>query len=104
MKADNKPKRPDFSIDMLHRMDMEPCFLPSTWYFDEFAFHRTGSQETQHKLIILGMSSNPQRGVQRSPNMKVCCDLMKERIFGPSFIMETIVTGVVFMMMLEQIV
>jgi hypothetical protein len=39
LKPDDKPKRIDFAVDMLHRIDMDPGFLRSILFSKKATFH-----------------------------------------------------------------
>jgi hypothetical protein len=42
LKPDNKRKWLDFAINILHRIDMDPSFLPSILFSDKATFHQLG--------------------------------------------------------------
>jgi hypothetical protein len=63
LKPDDKSKRLDSAIDMLHWIDMNPGFLPSILFSDEATFHQSGkvSRHNAHTWGLENLTSAERR-------------------------------------------
>jgi hypothetical protein len=88
-------------IQMFNRIQVER-FLDSIIFSDESTFH-VGGKVNAHNCRIWG-SKNPLVSLEHvhdSQNVNVFCALSKEKVYGP-FFMETTITGIVYLDMLQQ--
>jgi hypothetical protein len=51
LKPNDKPKRLDFAIDVMHRIAMDPGFLQSMFFSDEATFHQSGKVNRHNARI-----------------------------------------------------
>jgi hypothetical protein len=79
----DKPKRLDFATDILHRIDMDPIFLPSILFSDAATFHQPG-KVSRHNVRISGSENPHTHGevARDSPKVNVWCGLMKGKDIG----------------------
>ncbi|PNF27089.1 hypothetical protein B7P43_G08552 [Cryptotermes secundus] len=99
----DKVVRKEFCMKMFHRMQDDEKFLDSVILSDESTFHVSGNVNT-HNCRIWG-NENPRvalEHVRDSPNVNVFCTLSKERVYGPFFFMETTITGIAYLDMLQE--
>ena len=90
-------------MQMFQRMQDDGKFLDSVIFSDESTFHVSCRVNT-HNCRIWG-SENPRvslEHVPNSPKMNVFCDLGKERVYSTFFFMETTITGIVHLDMLQK--
>jgi len=90
-------------MQMFQRIQDDGKFLDSVIFSDESTFHVSGRVNT-HNCRIWG-SENPRvslEHVRDSPKVNVFCALSKERVYGPFFFMETTITGIVYLDMLQE--
>jgi len=88
---------------MFQRIQDDGEFLDSVIFSDESTFHVSGRVNT-HNCRIWG-SENLRvslEHVRDSPKVNVFCALRKERVYGPFFFMETTITGIVYLDMLQE--
>jgi hypothetical protein len=84
-------------------MQDDERFLDSVIFSDESTFHVSGKVNT-HNCRIWG-SENPRfflKDVPDSPKVNMFCSLSKERLYGPFLLMETTITGIVYLDMLRE--
>ncbi|PNF13977.1 hypothetical protein B7P43_G08668, partial [Cryptotermes secundus] len=99
----DKVVRKGFCMQMFHRIQDDEKFLDSVIFSDESTFHVSGEVST-HNCRIWG-SENPRvslEHVHHSPKVNVFCALSKESVYGPFFYMETTITGIVYLDMLQE--
>jgi hypothetical protein len=73
LKPDDKPKRQDFAIDTLHRIDMDPGFLPSILFSDKAKFHQSGKVSWHNSSIWCSEDPHIHREVARDgPKVNFC--------------------------------
>ena len=99
----DKVVRKEFCMQMFQRIQDDGKFLDSVIFSDESTFHVSGRVNT-HNCRIWG-SENPRvslEHVRDSPKVNVFCALSKERVYGPFFFMETTITGIVYLDMLQE--
>jgi hypothetical protein len=92
-------------MQMFHLIQDDERFLDSVIFNDESTFHVSGNVST-HNCRIWG-SKNPRvflEHVHDSPRVNVFCALSRQRAYGPFFFVETMITGIVYLDMLQQFV
>lgn len=97
----DRPKRVEFAVDMLQRIQHDEDFLKKVCFSDEATFHVSGTIN-RHNVRIWG-SETPHAVVELqrdSPKVNVWCGLMHNKIIGPFFFIETTVNGCVYLDML----
>ncbi|PNF24476.1 hypothetical protein B7P43_G06841 [Cryptotermes secundus] len=78
-------------------------FLDSVIFSDERTFHVSGKVDTHNCRIW--SSENPPvslEHVRDKAKLNVFCALSKERVYGPFFFIETTITGIVYLDMLQE--
>ena len=86
LKPEGKPRRKEFTVTMLHRLDSDPGFLKLVCFSDESTFHVSGLIN-RHKSRIWG-SQYPHETYELerdSPKLIVWCGIMHDKIIGPFF-------------------
>ncbi|PNF19071.1 hypothetical protein B7P43_G11300 [Cryptotermes secundus] len=99
----NKVVCKEFCMQMLHQTQDDEKFLDSVIFSDMDTFHVSGKVNT-HNCGTWG-SENPcvyLEHVRDSPKVNVFCTLSKERVYGHFFFMETTITGIVYLDMLQE--
>jgi hypothetical protein len=99
----DKPKRKDFAVHMLNRINEDNAFLQRLLFSDEATFHLSG--RVNHHNIRIWDSEQPRvvrQHRRESPKVNVWCGLMHDCIIGPFFFAEKTVTANVYSDMLEQ--
>ena len=84
LKPEDKPRRKEFAVTMLDRLDSDPGFLKRVCFSDGSIFHVSGLIN-RHKSIIWG-SQNPLETYELerdSPKLNVWCEIMHDKIIGP---------------------
>lgn len=100
--GDDKPRRFNFTVEMLERIDANADFLRNIIFTDEATFHVSGVVNRQN-LRIWG-TENPHHVVETirdSPKVNVWCGLMCDRIIGPFFFAEPTVTKESYLDMIQ---
>jgi len=90
-------------MQMFQRIQDDGKFLDSVIFSDESTFHVIRRVNT-HNCRIWG-SDKPRvslEHVRDSPKVNVFCALSKERVYGPIFFMESTITGIVYLDMLQE--
>jgi hypothetical protein len=90
-------------LDFLSRLEDDELFTAKIVFSDEATFHLSGNVN-RHNLRIWG-SNNQYEVIEHkrgSPKLKVFCALSEENVFGPIFFVESTVTGIVYLDMLEE--
>lgn len=103
IKPTDRPRRTDFAVEILQRIDNDPNFLQNVLFTDEATFHVNGSVN-RHNCRIWG-AEHPRvlaEYIRDSPKVNVWCGLMYNRIFGPFFFAEKTINGAVYLDMLEN--
>ncbi|PNF39058.1 hypothetical protein B7P43_G04850, partial [Cryptotermes secundus] len=99
----DKAVRKEFCMQIFHRIQDDEKFPVSVIFSDESTFHASAKVST-HNCRIWG-SENPRvflEHVRDSPKVNMFCVLSKERVYGPFFFMETTITGIVYLDMLQE--
>lgn len=97
------PRRAEFAIEILDRIDGNNDYLKRICFSDEATFHISGRVNRQN--VRIWGSEKPhviREHVRDSPKVNVWCGLMHSRIIGPFFFAESTVTANVYLDMLEQ--
>ena len=88
-KPEDKPRRKEFAVTMLHRLDSDPGFLKRVCFSDESTFHVSGLIN-RHNSRIWGLQ-NPHETYELErdfPKLNVWCEIMRDKIIGPFFFAE----------------
>jgi hypothetical protein len=87
---------------MLVRIDDDEGFLQSVLFSDEATFHVSGLLNRYNVRIWGSENPHESREFERdSPNFKVLCGLMRNRIIGPFFFIENTIAANVYLDMLN---
>lgn len=101
----DKPRRQQFAVNMLDRLDADEGFLTRVCFSDESTFHVSGLVN-RHNVRIWG-SENPHvtRELTRdSPKVNVWCGLMHNKVIGPFFFCEKTITAHIYLDVLRAYV
>ena len=104
-KPEDKPRRNEFAVKMLHRLDSDPSFLKRVCFSDESTFHVSGLIN-RHNSRIWG-SQNPHETYELerdSPKLNVWCGIMHDKIIGPFFFAEKSLTAQIYFNLLIEYV
>ena len=88
LKPEDKPRRKDFAVTMLYRLDSDPGFLKRVCFSDESTFHVSGLIN-RHNSKIWG-SQNPHETYELerdSPKLNVWSGIMHDKIISPFFLL-----------------
>ena len=105
LKPLDKPRRKEFALTILHRLDSDPGFLKRVCFSDESTFHVSGIIN-RHISRIWG-SQNPHETYERegdSPKVNVWCGIMHDKIIGPFFFAEKSITAKIYLDLLTEYV
>jgi hypothetical protein len=90
-------------MQILHWKQVDQRFVDSVIFSDESTFH-VSSEVNIHNCNIWG-SNNPRvslEHVRYIPRVNVFCAFSKERVQGPFFFMQTTITDILYLDMLQQ--
>jgi hypothetical protein len=85
-------------MQMIHRIQDDERFLDSVIFSDESTFHVSGNCRISGR-------KNPRvflKHVHGSQKVSLFCALSKERVYGSFFFMETTITGIMYLDMLQH--
>ena len=102
---EDKPRRKELTVTMLHRLDSDPGFLKRVCFSDESTFHVSGLIN-RHNSRIWG-SQNPHESYELkrdSPELIVWCGIMHDKIIGPFFFTEKSITAQISLDLLRECV
>ena len=105
LKPEDKPRRKEFAVTMLHRLDPDPGFLKRVCFSDESTFHVSGLIN-RHNSKIWG-SQNPHETYELerdSSKLNVWCEIMHVKIIGPFFFAEKSITAQIYLDLLTEYV
>ena len=105
LKSEDKPRRKEFAVTMLDRLDSDPGFLKRVCFSDESTFHVSGLLN-RHNLRIWG-SENPHDTCElewNSPKLSVWCGIMHDKIIGPFFFAGKSITAQIYLDALTEYV
>ena len=105
LKPGDKPRRKEFAVTMLDRLDPDPGFLKCVCFSDESTFHVSGLLN-RHNLRIWG-SENPYDTCvleRDSFKLNVWCGIMHDKIIGPFFFAEKSITAQIYLDVLTEYV
>ena len=94
LKPEDKSRRKDFAVTMLHKLDSDPGFLKSVCFSDESTFYVSGLIN-RHNSRIWG-SQNPHETYELeldSHILNVWCGIMYDKIIGRFFFVEKSITA-----------
>lgn len=105
IKPADKPKRVDFAVQMLSKIDDDENYLDNILFSDEATFHISGCVN-RHNCRIWGNQQPNEvfQYVRDTPKVNVWCGLMQDRIIGPFMFAENTITGTIYLDMLEMYV
>ena len=98
LKPEDKPRRKEFARTMLRRLDSDPGFLKRVCFSDESTFHVSGLIN-RHNSRIWG-SQNPHETYElERDSLKpiVWCGIMHDKIIGPFFFAEKLITAQIYL-------
>ena len=98
LKPEDKPRRIEFAVTMLDRLDSDPGFLKRVCFSDESTFHVSGLIN-RHNSRIWG-SQNPHETYEHKrdfPKLNVWCGIMHDKIIGPFFFAEKSITAEIYL-------
>jgi hypothetical protein len=99
---ENHRRRLDFCLHLQDLMSSDNHFLEKVQFSDEATFHV--SSAVNRRTVRIWGSENPHAyvGHQRdSPKVNVCCAISSQKVYGPFFFAEQIVTGITYLDMLQ---
>ena len=105
LKPEYKPRRKEFAVTMLHRLDSDTGFLKRVCFSDESTFHVSGLIN-RHNSRISG-SPNPHETYELerdSPILSVWCEVMHDKIIGPFFFAEKSIAAQIYLDLLTEYV
>ena len=103
LKPKDKPRRKEFAVTMLHRLDSDPGFLKRVCFSDESTFHVSGLIN-RHNSTIWGLQ-NPHETYKLgrdSPVPNVWCGIMHDKIIGPFFFAEKSIAAQIYLDLLTE--
>ena len=103
LKPEDKPRRKEFAVTMLHRLDSDPGFLKRVCFSDESTFHVSGLIN-RHNSGIWG-SHNPHETYELerdSPKLNIWCGIMHDNIIGPFFFAEKSIAAQIYLDLLTE--
>ena len=103
LKTEDKPRRKEFAVTMLHRLDSDPGFLKRVCFSDESTFHVSGLIN-RHNSGIWG-SHNPHETYKLKrdfPKLNVWCGIMHDNIIGPFFFAEKSIAAQIYLDLLTE--
>ena len=98
LKPEDKPRRKEFAVTMLDRLDSDPGFLKRVCFGDESTFH-VSELINRHNSRIWG-SQNPHETYELerdSSKLNVWCGIMDDKIIGPFFFAEKSITAQIYL-------
>ena len=98
LKPEDKPRRKEFAVTMLNRLDSDPGFLKRVSFSDESTFH-VSELINGHNSGIWG-SQNPHETYELerdSPKLNVWCGIMHDNIIDPFFFAEKSITAQIYL-------
>jgi len=102
LRPNDKRKRVEFCDRMLQNTE-DDTFPPRLTFSNEATFH-LGGTVNRHNGHIRGLQ-NPQEALEHereSPKVNVFCALSQTKVYGPFFFAENTVTGVKYLVMLQN--
>ena len=105
LKPEDKPRRKEFALTMLHRLDSNPGFLKRVCFSDESTFH-VSELINRHNSEIWG-SQNPHETYELerdSPKLNAWCGIMHDKIIGPFFFAEKSMAAQIYLDLLTEYV
>ena len=105
LKPQDKPRRKECAVTMLHRLDSDPEFLKRVCFRDESTFHVSGLIN-RHKFGIWGSQNlHETYELERdSPELNVWCGIMHDKIIGPFFFAEKSIAAQIYLDLLTEYV
>ena len=103
LKTEDKPRRKEFAVTMLRRLDSDPGFLKRVCFSDESTFHVSGLIN-RHNSGIWG-SQNPHETYELerdSPKLNIWCGIMHDNIIGPYFFAEKSIAAQIYLDLLTK--
>ena len=105
LKPEDKARRKEFAVTMLHRLDSDPGFFKRVCFSDESTFY-VSRLINRHNSGIWG-SQNPHETYELerdSPKLNVWCGIMHDKIIGPFFFAEKSITAQIYLDLLTEYV
>ena len=105
LKSEDKPRRKEFVLTMLDRLDSDPGFLKRVCFSDESTFHVSGLLNRDN--LRIWDSENPDDTCEvepDSPKLNVWCGIMHDKIIGPFFFAEKSITALIYLDVLTEYV
>jgi hypothetical protein len=99
---EDKPRRLQFCTDMLQHME-EYGFAAKLIFSDEATFHLYG-KVNRHNVRIWGSETphTTSEHIRNSPKLNAFCAMSKQKVYGPFFFAESIVTGAFYLGMMQE--
>ncbi|GBM38955.1 hypothetical protein AVEN_271064-1 [Araneus ventricosus] len=96
------PRRPEFAIEILNRIDLENDYLNRVCFSGESTFHVSGMVNRHNVRIWSKENPHVSAQLQRdSPKVNVWCDLMHNKVIEPFFFTEKNITANVYLDLLQ---
>ena len=94
LKPEDKPRRKQFAVTMLHKLDLDPGFLKRVCFSDKSTFHVSESISRHNSRIWGSQNPHETHELERdSPKLNVWCGTMHDKkIIGPFFFAEKSIT------------
>ena len=93
LKPEDKPRRKEFAVTMLDRLDSDPVFLKRACFSDESTFHVSGLINRRNSRIWGSHNPHETYELERnSPKLNVRCGIMHDKIVSPFFFAEKSIT------------
>ena len=105
LKPEDNPRRKEFAVTMLGRLDSGPGFLKRVSFSDESTFHVSGLLN-RHNLRIWGSENlhDTCELERNSPKLNVWCGMMHNKMIGPFFFAEKSTTAQIYLDVLAEYV
>ena len=98
VKPEDKPRRKEFAVTMLHRLDSDPGFLKRVCFSDESMFHVSELISRHHSRIWGSQNPHETDELERdSPKLNMWCGIMHDKIIGPFFFAEKLITAQIYL-------
>ena len=105
LKPEDKPRRKEFALTMLHRLDSDPGFLKRVCFSDESMFHVSGLIDRHNSRIWGSQNPHETHELERdSPKLNVRCGIMHDKITGSFFFAEKSITAQIYLDLLTEYV
>ncbi|GBM55079.1 hypothetical protein AVEN_145140-1 [Araneus ventricosus] len=105
LEANDCPRRAEFAIEILNRIDVENDFLNRICFSDESTFHVSGMVNRHNVRIWRSKNPHVSAQLQRdSPKVNVWCGLMHNKVIGPFFFTEKSITVNVYLDLLQLLI